>query len=104
RVRRRLRRVAADRTCRHTDSTVSLYEQPADPARLLATTRDISAQVALQAEEQHLTCHDGVTGLPNRSYLEQRAGDVLAHRAMGEDTDEVAVIFLDLDGDRKSVV
>src|SRR5699024_1922103 len=42
--------------------------------------------------------HDGVTGLPNRSYLEQRAGDVLAHRAMGEDTDEVAVIFLDLDG------
>ena len=94
----RLRVRAADGTWRHTESTVSLYEQPGEPARLLATTRDISAQVALQDEVQHLTFHDGVTGLPNRSYLEQRAGDVLAHRAMGEDTDEVAVIFLDLDG------
>ena len=94
----RLRVRAADGTWRHTESTVSLYEQPGDPDRLLVTTRDISAQVALQNEVQHLTFHDGVTGLPNRSYLEQRAGDVLAHRAISEDTDEVAAIFLDLDG------
>src|SRR5699024_6519507 len=74
----RLRVRAADGTWRHPEATVSLYEQPGEPARLLATTRDISAQVALQDEVQHLTFHDGVTGLPNRSYLEQRDGDVLA--------------------------
>lgn len=95
----RLRVRAADGTWRHTESTVSLYEQPGEPDRLLVTTRDISAQVALQNEVQHLTFHDGVTGLPNRSYLEERASDVLAHRAISESTaDEIAVIFLDLDG------
>ncbi|MEE2044227.1 bifunctional diguanylate cyclase/phosphodiesterase, partial [Nocardiopsis tropica] len=40
-----------------------------------------------------------VTGLPNRAYLEERASDVLAHRAISEEpTEDIAVIFLDLDG------
>ena len=95
----RLRVRAADGTWRHTESTVSLYEQPGEPDRLLVTTRDISAQVALQEEVEHLTFHDGVTGLPNRAYLEERASDVLAHRAINDDpTEDVAVLFLDLDG------
>lgn len=98
-VHMRLRIRAADGTWRHTESTISLYEQPGEVDRLLVTTRDISAQVALQDEVQHLTFHDGVTGLPNRAYLEERASDVLAHRAMSEEpAGEVAVIFLDLDG------
>ncbi|MFD6949275.1 diguanylate cyclase [Nocardiopsis sp. TSRI0078] len=98
-VHMRLRVRAADGTWRHTESTISLYEQPGEPDRLLVTTRDISAQVALQDEVEHLTFHDGVTGLPNRAYLEERASDVLAHRAMSEEaTGDVAVIFLDLDG------
>ncbi|WP_026127523.1 putative bifunctional diguanylate cyclase/phosphodiesterase [Nocardiopsis lucentensis] len=95
----RLRVRAADGTWRHTESTVSLYEQPGEPARLLVTTRDISAQVALQDEVEHLTFHDGVTGLPNRAYLEERASDVLAHRAISDESaGDIAVIFLDLDG------
>ncbi|MFD3684290.1 putative bifunctional diguanylate cyclase/phosphodiesterase [Nocardiopsis sp. NPDC058631] len=95
----RLRVRAADGTWRHTESTASLYEQPGEPDRLLVTTRDISAQVALQDEVEHLTFHDGVTGLPNRAYLEERASDVLAHRAISEEPNEdIAVIFLDLDG------
>ncbi|GAB3686947.1 putative bifunctional diguanylate cyclase/phosphodiesterase [Nocardiopsis oceani] len=95
----RLRVRAADGTWRHTSSTISLYEQPGEPDRLLVTTSDISAQVALQDQVEHLTFHDGVTGLPNRAYLEERASDVLAHRAISEDpTGDVAVIFLDLDG------
>ena len=95
----RLRVRAADGTWRHTESTVSLYEQPGEPDRLLVTTRDISAQVALQDQVEHLTFHDGVTGLPNRAYLEERAGNVLAYRAMeDEPAGEVAMIFLDLDG------
>ncbi|MET9798965.1 EAL domain-containing protein [Nocardiopsis alba] len=95
----RLRVRAADGTWRHTESTVSLYEQPGEPDRLLVTTRDISAQVALQDQVEHLTFHDGVTGLPNRAYLEERASDVLAHRAINdENTGDIALIFLDLDG------
>ncbi|MEU0488981.1 EAL domain-containing protein [Nocardiopsis sp. NPDC006139] len=95
----RLRVRAADGTWRHTESTVSLYEQPGEPDRLLVTTRDISAQVALQDEVEHLTFHDGVTGLPNRAYLEERASDVLAHRAISDEpTGDIAVLFLDLDG------
>ena len=95
----RLRVSAADGTWRHTESTVSLYEQPGEPDRLLVTTRDISAQVALQDEVEHLTFHDGVTGLPNRAYLEERASDVLAHRAISDDPDtDIACVFLDLDG------
>ena len=95
----RLRVRAADGTWRHTESTVSLYEQPGEPDRLLVTTRDISAQVALQDQVEHLTFHDGVTGLPNRAYLEERAGNVLAHRAINDESaGDVAVIFLDLDG------
>ncbi|QUX31953.1 EAL domain-containing protein [Nocardiopsis akebiae] len=98
-VHMRLRVRAADGTWRHTESTMSLYEQPGEPDRLLVTTRDISAQVALQDEVEHLTFHDGVTGLPNRAYLEERASDVLAHRVINEEpAGEVAVIFLDLDG------
>lgn len=95
----RVRVRAGDGTWRHTESTVSLYEQPGEPDRLLVATRDISAQVALQDQVKHLTFHDGVTGLPNRAYLEERANDVLARwRRAEEPPGEVAVVFLDLDG------
>ncbi|MDA2814804.1 EAL domain-containing protein [Nocardiopsis sp. RSe5-2] len=100
----RLRVRAGDGTWRHTESTVSLYEQPGEPDRLLVTTRDISAQVALEDQVNHLTFHDGITGLPNRAYLEERARDMIARReraaAAGEAAarGEIAAIFLDLDG------
>lgn len=100
----RLRVRAGDGTWRHTESTLSLYEQPGEPDRLLVTTRDISAQVALEDQVNHLTFHDGITGLPNRAYLEERARDMIARReraaASGEEPahGEIAAIFLDLDG------
>ncbi|MGI5120492.1 putative bifunctional diguanylate cyclase/phosphodiesterase [Marinactinospora thermotolerans] len=95
----RIRVRAADGTWRHTESTASLYERPGEPDRLLVTTRDISAQVALEEQVNHLTFHDGITGLPNRAYLEERAREVLARRDRAETgPDGVAAIFLDLDG------
>ncbi|WP_017559744.1 putative bifunctional diguanylate cyclase/phosphodiesterase [Nocardiopsis baichengensis] len=101
----RLRVRAGDGTWRHTESTVSLYEQPGEPDRLLVTTRDISAQVALEDQVNHLTFHDGITGLPNRAYLEERARDMIARRERAADpgreqapAGEIAAIFLDLDG------
>jgi len=64
---------AADGTWRHVESTVSRYTEPGGQTYLLVTARDVSAQVALRRQVTHLTFHDGLTGLPNRAYAEQRA-------------------------------
>jgi diguanylate cyclase (GGDEF)-like protein/PAS domain S-box-containing protein len=85
---------AADGTWRHVECAVLLYREPGEPPRLLLSVRDISDQVALRQQVNHLTFHDGLTGLPNRAYVEERAREALEPPA-----DAVAgVIFLDLDG------
>jgi diguanylate cyclase (GGDEF)-like protein/PAS domain S-box-containing protein len=98
---------AADGTWRHVQSTVSRYVDPGHPDRLLLTVRDMSAQVALRRQVTHLTFHDGLTGLPNRAYVEQRAQDALSQNRQaaaalpGEDAGKPAVagvILLDVDG------
>jgi diguanylate cyclase (GGDEF)-like protein/PAS domain S-box-containing protein len=97
---------AADGTWRHVQSTVSLYVDPGQPDMLLLTARDMSAQVALRRQVTHLTFHDGLTGLPNRAYVEQRAQDVLgqprrgsvATREGGGQQTVPGVIVLGMDG------
>jgi diguanylate cyclase (GGDEF)-like protein/PAS domain S-box-containing protein len=92
---------AADGTWRHVESTVSPYRGPGGADQLLVTARDVSDQVALRRQVTHLTFHDGLTGLPNRAYLEERATAVLAERAAGPGAGRgvtAGVIFLDLDG------
>jgi diguanylate cyclase (GGDEF)-like protein/PAS domain S-box-containing protein len=105
---------AADGTWRHVQSTVSRYIDPGHPDRLLLTARDMSAQVALRRQVTHLTFHDGLTGLPNRAYVEQRAQDLLgqarqpaaaaagpvtgAGEAGGGQPPVAGVILLDMDG------
>jgi diguanylate cyclase (GGDEF)-like protein len=85
----------SDGTWRHVECAVLLYRMPGEAAQMLATARDVSDQVALRKQVTHLTFHDGLTGLPNRAYVEERVRDALAaadsQRATG-------VIFLDLDG------
>ncbi|WP_219471993.1 putative bifunctional diguanylate cyclase/phosphodiesterase, partial [Nonomuraea rhizosphaerae] len=83
---------AADGTWRPTESVATRHVGGED--QLLVTTRDISDEEALRNQVAHLTFHDGVTGLPNRSYFEERTREVLSGRMAGN----VAVIFLDLDG------
>ncbi|WP_310741992.1 EAL domain-containing protein [Microbispora sp. H13382] len=83
---------ASDGTWRPTESVAARHVR--DDDLVLVTIRDISDQVALRNQVTHLTFHDGVTGLPNRAYLEERARDVLTRRGAGG----TAVIFLDLDG------
>jgi diguanylate cyclase (GGDEF)-like protein len=63
----------------------------------------MSAQVALRRQVTHLTFHDGLTGLPNRAYVEQRAQDLLSQARqptaeVGGDRSVAAVILLDMDG------
>jgi diguanylate cyclase (GGDEF)-like protein/PAS domain S-box-containing protein len=97
---------AADGTWRYVESTVSRYHDPGVPDQLLVTARDISAQVALRRQVTHLTFHDGLTGLPNRTYVEQRAHDVLSRTRGGRGTGQQAgeqapvagVVILDVDG------
>jgi diguanylate cyclase (GGDEF)-like protein/PAS domain S-box-containing protein len=94
---------SSDGTWRHVEATVSRYAEPGKPDLLLVTARDISDQVALQRQVTHLTFHDGTTGLPNRSYLEERTKDMLARDRDGTDVERIAAkrigaIFVDLDG------
>jgi diguanylate cyclase (GGDEF)-like protein/PAS domain S-box-containing protein len=85
---------AADGTWRHVECAVLLYQVPGEPARMLLSVRDVSDQVALRQQVTHLTFHDGLTGLPNRAYVEERAREAL--EPAGERV--AGVIFLDLDG------
>ena len=85
---------AADGTWRHVESTLLRYQAPGEPVQMLVTARDVSDQVALRQQVTHLTFHDGLTGLPNRAYVEERARDVLRDAAVAART---GVIFLDLD-------
>ncbi|GAA4068916.1 putative bifunctional diguanylate cyclase/phosphodiesterase [Actinomadura miaoliensis] len=87
---------AADGTWLPTESTISRYSGTGEaPGRLLVTTRDLSEQAALQRQVTHLTFHDGLTGLPNRAYFEERTRELLSHQPDGG---RVAVLFADLDG------
>ena len=85
---------SADGTWRHVESTVARYREAGAPGRLLVTVRDVSDQVALRRQVTHLTFHDGLTGLPNRTFLEDRVKSLLARGAAGAS----GAIFLDLDG------
>jgi diguanylate cyclase (GGDEF)-like protein len=85
---------AADGSWRHVECAVLLYRVPGEPTRMLLSVRDVSDQVALRQQVTHLTFHDGLTGLPNRAYVEERAREAL--ESSGERV--AGVIFLDLDG------
>ena len=87
---------AADGTWRHVQASLSRYAAAPGSELLLVTARDVSDQVALRQQVTHLTFHDGLTGLPNRSYLEERAKDLLGRRPV--EADSPGAIFVDLDG------
>lgn len=94
RVRCRVRGV--DGTWRHTEATVTRHVATDGAAGLLFVARDVSDQVALREELTHLTFHDGLTGLANRAYFEERTREVLTRPRRGPG--DVAILFVDLDG------
>jgi diguanylate cyclase (GGDEF)-like protein/PAS domain S-box-containing protein len=91
---------SADGTWRHVESTVSRYREVSTPGQLLITARDVSDQVALRRQVTYLTYHDGLTGLPNRAYVEDRAKDALDRAAAESDRPpgQTGAVFIDLDG------
>ena len=102
----------ADGSWRHVESTLSRYGEADEPARLLITARDVSDRVALRRQLTQLTYHDGLTGLPNRAYVEERVRDLARSSDAGpgvgspelavdgDEPDEAVVgaILLDFDG------
>jgi diguanylate cyclase (GGDEF)-like protein/PAS domain S-box-containing protein len=66
----------ADGSWRHVESTLARYGEADEPARLLITARDVSDRVALRRQLTQLTYHDGLTGLPNRAYIEERVREL----------------------------
>ncbi|MEU8267626.1 EAL domain-containing protein [Sphaerisporangium sp. NPDC049002] len=84
---------AADGTWCPAESVATRHPREGEDL-VLISTRDVSDQVALRNQVAHLTFHDGVTGLPNRAYFEERTREVLARRGTGR----TAVVFVDLDG------
>jgi len=84
---------AADGTWRHIEATALRYDVPGEDGQMLVTVRDVSDQVALRQQVAHLTFHDGLTGLPNRAYVEERVRDALS----ATPGPASGVIFLDID-------
>jgi diguanylate cyclase (GGDEF)-like protein/PAS domain S-box-containing protein len=74
---------AADGTWRYVEATMSRHRSQGAPDRLLVTARDVSDLVALRRQIAQLTYHDGLTGLPNRAYLEDRAREALSLGRLG---------------------
>jgi diguanylate cyclase (GGDEF)-like protein/PAS domain S-box-containing protein len=63
---------------------------------LLATVRDITDRKVAEERVQYLAYYDALTGLPNRTLLQDRLAKALA--AARRQKDKVALLFLDLDG------
>jgi diguanylate cyclase (GGDEF)-like protein/PAS domain S-box-containing protein len=62
---------------------------------LLATVRDITERKIAEERVQFLAYYDGLTGLPNRTLLEDRISNALADARRRNEN--AAVLFLDLD-------
>jgi diguanylate cyclase (GGDEF)-like protein/PAS domain S-box-containing protein len=88
---------SSDGTWRYVQASISQYSEAGQADLLLVTARDVSDQMALRQQVTHLTFHDGLTGLPNRSYLEERAKDLLAADHRGR-SGRAGAILVDLDG------
>jgi len=75
--------------------TVSVSLQGMDGGGWVSIHQDITAQKRIEAELEHLACHDALTGLANRSLFTEKADAALARmRRQGE---VFSVLMLDLD-------
>ena len=66
---------------------------------VFASARDLTERAELEGRLAHMALHDGLTGLPNRTLLNERLEHALERASGGARRGEgsVAVLFLDLD-------
>jgi predicted signal transduction protein with EAL and GGDEF domain len=65
---------------------------------IISVSTDISERKALEAELERRAYHDPLTGLPNRQAFVDRLGHALRRTRRREDSPDVGVLFMDLDG------
>jgi diguanylate cyclase (GGDEF)-like protein/PAS domain S-box-containing protein len=65
---------------------------------MIGVSADISERRALEAELERRASHDPLTELPNRHAFIDRLGEALRRTRRKEDSPDVGVLFMDLDG------
>ena len=58
---------------------------------------DITERKQRESAVEHLAFHDGLTGLPNRAYFEERLSEALASVEVGDGTTAAGLLFVDVD-------
>jgi diguanylate cyclase (GGDEF)-like protein len=91
-----LEHTCKDRDSVWTEATISvMHDSDGRFVGVLGVTRDISERRQAQQRMVYLAQHDPLTGLPNRTLLDDRIRQALGHaRRAGK---QVALMFLDLD-------
>jgi len=77
-------------------STAPIYNRRGKLSGLVIVFRDVSNAIALAEQMVYASQHDSLTGLPNRTLLIDRINQAIA--LSWRNMEQVAVIFLDLDG------
>jgi diguanylate cyclase (GGDEF)-like protein/PAS domain S-box-containing protein len=75
-----------------------LFDDRGNLVGMIGVSTDISERKALEVELQHRASHDPLTGLPNRSSFVERIGQALQRTRRGQNSRELGVLFMDLDG------
>lgn len=78
------------------DSIASIRNREGQSVGTVVVLRDVSAARAMSLQMTHSAEHDFLTGLPNRTLLNDRIGQAIA--VADRSGDKLAVLFLDLDG------
>lgn len=78
------------------DSAAPIHSRDGKNAGSVLVFRDVSAARALAEKLTHSAQHDSLTGLPNRSLLNDRVGQAIALARRKKSA--AAVLFIDLDG------
>jgi diguanylate cyclase (GGDEF)-like protein/PAS domain S-box-containing protein len=90
----RYRMVRTDGEVRWLDARVGVVlDEFGEVGQFVAITTDVTRAVRDQAELAHLSAHDPLTGLPNRSSITRAIDEALT----AADADTIAVLFCDLD-------
>jgi diguanylate cyclase (GGDEF)-like protein/PAS domain S-box-containing protein len=78
------------------DSVAPIHSRDGIATGAVVVFRDVSAAQAMSLQMAHSAQHDYLTGLPNRMLLNDRISQAIA--LAPRHTNQVAVLFLDLDG------